>query len=346
MKKKKGKIIALAAMLCVLGVLVGATFALKHYNKVQEEEKNKDTSVVVIDKSSLTVTSAEITTKAGRLSFSYVNDEWVYDDDEHFPVNQEKLSDIAQTLSKISASVEIAPDRQGTEAEYGLDAPGVRAVATFSDGTSVTYLFGDINSYKNCQYLSVSGDDNVYLTETSVAETLAAKLDDLCRSEAFPLTADGIKSTDVKEITLKTADGKTNTVNDSDGIDELLGYVKVLNLTSRATYYANAEDMSSEYGIDASSATVTVNYVKSTTYTDEDGNDYTGSDDVSYTLRIGKSFVQSLKEADGTEGSETCCYYSPEGSDMVYYSDSASVGAVFDFIDYVPGEGSGAAEED
>ena len=52
------------------------------------------------------------------------------------------------------------------------------------------------------------------------------------------------------------------------------------------------------------------------------------------------------KEADGTEGSETCCYYSPEGSDMVYYSDSASVGAVFDFIDYVPGEGSGAAEED
>ena len=56
--------------------------------------------------------------------------------------------------------------------------------------------------------------------------------------------------------------------------------------------------------------------------------------------------MQSLKEADGTEGSETCCYYSPEGSEMVYYSDSASVGAVFDFIDYVPGEGSGAAEED
>lgn len=333
-------------MVCVLGVLVGATFALKHYNKVQEEKENEDTSVTVIDKSSLTVTSVDITTKAGNLVFSYVDDEWVYDGDEHFPVNQDKLSSVAQAMAKISASVEISPDRQGEDSEYGLDAPGVRAIATFSDGTSVTYSFGDINSYKSLQYLRVSGDDNIYLTETSVAETLAAKLDDLCQSEAFPLTADGIKSTDVKEITVKTADGNTNTVTDSDGIDELLGYVKVLNLTSRATYYASAEDMSSEYGIDASSATVTVKYVKSTTYTDEDGDDYTGSEDMSYTLRIGKAFVQSLQEADGTEGSETCYYYSPEGSDMVYYSDSASVGAVFDFIDYVPGESSGAAEED
>ena len=340
-KNNLKKIITCVVMLAVLGALIGGTAALKHWNRVNEEKEEEDTSVTVIDKSGLTVTKLAVSSSAGELSFTYENDRWVYDGDADFPVNQDKLSDMAQTLAKISASAKVDPDDQGELSEYGLDDPAVSASAEFSDGTSVNYSFGSINSYKDCQYFTVSGDDIIYLADTSVASSLTGTLDSLCQSESFPLTADGVTADDVKSIYIENAEGVSNEITDADGIEELLGYVKVLNLTGRADYYADSAEMAEQYGISEGSGKITVTYIASTAYTDEDGNDYTGSEEKVYTLRTGKAFVQTTTDSDGGEGIESCVYYSPENSDMVYFTDKTSMDAVFDFLDYIPAEDSG-----
>ena len=99
--------------------------------------------------------------------------------------------------------------------------------------------------------------------------------------------------------------------------------------------------MAEQYGISGGSGKITVTYIASTAYTDEDGNDYTGSEEKVYTLRTGKAFVQTTTDSDGGEGIESCVYYSPENSDMVYFTDKTSMDAVLDFLDYIPAEDSG-----
>ena len=79
-------------------------------------------------------------------------------------------------------------------------------------------------------YFTVSGDDIIYLADTSVASSLTGTLDSLCQSESFPLTADGVTADDVKSIHIENAEGVSNEITDADGIEELLGYVKVLSL--------------------------------------------------------------------------------------------------------------------
>lgn len=335
MKSKKAKkIVPLIVLLLVLGALIAATLVLRHYNSIDETGDDDADETVVFDKTGKTVTALEITSGGKALAFSYVNDEWIYDDDEHFPLDGDDVASIAQTLTRVTSKATVDEKSRGEDSEYGLDSPNVTAKASFSDGTAYTFSFGSTNPFNDCQYFRVTGDGNIYMADTSIAISLAHDLDSYYKAETFPLTKDGITADKVTSITVATAAGQENVITDDDGKDELLTLAKTLNLSKWEDYYADADEMLTSYGISDSGDRITVSYTVSSTATDSDGNSVNAEVPVEYTIRLGNMF----DVAEGDAGGESGYFYSPVGSTVVYASDSETVKNIYSYLAYRPSD--------
>lgn len=335
MKNKKAKkIVPLVVLILVLGALIAATLILKHYNSIEKTVDDDGDETVVFDKTGKIVTALEITSGGKTLAFSYVNDEWVYDADEHFPLDGDDVSSIARTLTKVTSKATVDEKNRGEDSEYGLDSPNVTAKASFSDGTAYTFSFGSTNPFNDCQYFRVTGDGNIYMADPSIAISLAYDLDSYYKAETFPLTKDGITADKVTSITVATAAGQKNVIEDDDGKEELLTLAKTLNLSKWEDYYADEDEMLATYGISDSGDRITVSYTVSGTVTDSDGNTQNAEVPAEYTIRIGNMF----DIAEGEVGGESGYFYSPVGSTVVYASDGETVKNIYSFLAYVPSD--------
>ncbi len=333
MKNKKAKkIIPLAVLLVILAALTAATLILKHYNSIPEAEEDTG-EAVVFDKTGKTVTALELTSGGKTLSFSYTNDVWVYDEDEHFPLNSDYVAGLAQSLTKVTSRATVSENDVGEDSEYGLDSPNVIAKASFSDGTAYTFSFGTTNTFNDCQYFRITGDSNIYMADTDLAISLAYDLESYYKAETFPLTKDGVTADKVTEITVTTV-GNENVITDDSGKDELLSLAKTLNLSTWEVYYADEDEMRDTYGISDDGDRLTVSYTITSTSTDSDGNTVNAEVPASYTLRIGRKF----DVAENTEGSESGYFYSPAGSTVVYAIDSETVENIYSYLAYRPAD--------
>lgn len=333
--RKVKKLIAPIVMLVILAALIAATVILK--NKNSEEPPVEDTSVTVLDKTGKTVTKLEFKYGGQTLAFTYENDVWIYDEDEHFPVDGEDLSTAATAFMKVSATATVDSDNRGEDSEYGLDAPRVVAKASFSDGTAYTLTFGSTNPFNDCQYFTVTGDSNVYMAETTLSATFAHDLNSYFKSETFPLTADGVTASNVNSITVTTATGQEKVISDDDGKDELLSLVKVLNLSTWEDYYADEDELRDSYGISDDGDRVTVKYTVSTTAKDSDGNTVNAELPSEYTIRLGRKF-----DVADSDDSESGYFYSPVGSSVVYASGSETIDKIYTYLAYKPADTTAA----
>ena len=276
------------------------------------------------------------------MEFEYINDDWFYKADRNFPLDQDRTAAMADAVGKIEASVTI--ESGGAELEkYGLSPATLTVNATYSDGSEKTFLFGDVNDFNGCQYLSISGDDKVYMIETSVAEPFSADLDYLYEEEIYQLQKNAVTDEDVSFITVKSGK-KSKTINDSDGIAKLFELVYTLDLSEYEDYYADEKEMKDTYGISKGGDSITVNY----TYESKDENGKTTTLPGKYTVYIGHEFESAEKEDGGDETTakkdekETFAFYSFDGSTVVYSADSETVSDIFEFLTYKPSETTAA----
>lgn len=312
---KRGK--KLIIMLAVLVVLLGATAAAARWNPENSVEEEEDTTAVVFSLDPEAVTALGWDYSAA-LSFEKTEEGWEYTQDAAFTVDTDYIDAMLSALTEI-VSYKTIENVENWD-QYGLEIP-VCTITVTSDQTD-TLCIGQETGVGGQRYFSI-GDGNAYLVDADLIDRFSYGLYDVLRYESVP-AMQNIASLEVETasesyvITCQENSGLAysdeyvwfmgDKALDTDLTEDLIQ--NIISLTWNECVNYNADELS-DYGLDAPTAVVTVNYAEavavSTNETDENGNVVyeTRYDDASFTLEIG--------------GSVGSYYYARiAGSNMVY----------------------------
>ena len=162
----------------------------KKANEQREQEAEEANTVYVnqFDVSDVTAFSYLIDNQVAM--FSLEDGVWSYMSDTSWTLDTEKVEDFLTQMSEVTANT-VIEDAEDTS-QYGIDQPTQMFAVVFSDGSSLTYLFGSENDVVGGTYLQFTDDaddtnnQNIYLVDSSVVSS------DLSRSaESFQVDEDG-----------------------------------------------------------------------------------------------------------------------------------------------------------
>lgn len=314
----------LSVLVSVLVVVCAATFALTKYEKKQEEIQNSEAVILEISADSVESISWEFSDEG--LSFHKEEDRWLYDEDEAFPVSDEKIADILSHFEEFGVSFII--ENVEDYSQYGLDDPEYTIYLTTAD-TSYELKLGDFSKMDEQRYVDI-GDGNVYLVSEDPTEFMQTELSSMilhdetpdfenivdiayAGSEAYTIIyeEESAKSYSDEDIYFTEVDGEMVPL-DTDTVSTYLNTIESLSLVNYVSYNVTEEELRS-YGLDEPELSVTVNY----TYTDEEDNEISDS----YVVHIGQN-QEELKEAKEAEENEEDI---PEVTKYVRIGDSQIV---------------------
>lgn len=324
MNKGTGKLIALLA---VLAVAVAAYFVASAIAK-REESKNDtpdETKISIIDKETTDLVSVTIKAAGSDYTVGQSDGKYTLKDDADFPLDQDRAKDIAAAVTSVSADRKVA-DTGADSSEYGLDSPLYTVTAKYSGGAEMTFRIGSYNRHTDSYYMSIAGEDTVYLVSKTMTSPLGYTMKDLIVNET--LTEPDEKFDALTGIKVAFSDGtgfRYSLVSDEsedaedtwalsllDGTaikgdfskeaealyDALFGYKP----TDWVAYGVKTDEQLKEYGLDAPYAEITVYYNDTVVITPDDSSaPITKTVEKTLTVRIG-SLVPAESEPDGEGG--------------------------------------------
>lgn len=313
--KRGKKLILLLAVLVVLTAAVLIVLRLDLEGTDAEEEENAGVSVFTLDPEA--VTELTWTYEDETLTFAKSDSGWTYAEDSAFPLEESYLTAILTVLSDVTAGKTIASPED--PAQYGLEEPA--CTVTVTADTETELRIGNETGIGGERYLSV-GDGNVYLVDEGILDSFAYGLLDLVAKESIPNMTNVTSLEVVSEVqsytlSYEAANTEENSEDDSEEkvpvwfwngdselpLDTTLAEALVQAVTGMSwgacVDYAAADSLA-DYGLDAPTLTVTVNYTETA-----DGE-------------TGASFV--LEIGDYADGS---CYARIAGSELVYWIDGS-----------------------
>ena len=179
--RKKGIII----LVIVFAALIAVYLLLNYLNdrsarRQQQEEEEQNVQVTDFDGDD--VTSFSYLYNKEELKFEKQEDQWVCLNDPETDLDEDAVDTLLNTLVDIATTNQITNPEDLSE--YGFDSPSQEAVITLDDGSSIELLFGAENTIAGGYYMEKSGDDNVYLVDSSlVTDTLSSGVDTLKAAE-------------------------------------------------------------------------------------------------------------------------------------------------------------------
>lgn len=257
----------------LLGVLAAAciaTFGVMRYEEHKEQIKNSDEIILELSKDSIKALSWE--NESETLSF-YRDETWLYEEDEAFPVDEEKIDELLEQFEAFGVSFVI--EEVEDYSQYGLDEP-VCTIRLETEEESYEVLLGNYSTMDSERYVSI-GDGNVYLVKEDPLDQFDVELSDLILHDETPYfektAAIQFAGTENYRITYEedsddtycaddvyfTEDESGKKPLDTDLVERYLVKISGLNLTKYVTYNASQEELSS-YGLDAPEFTITVDY--------------------------------------------------------------------------------------
>ena len=166
----------------LFGVLVAvciATVCVLQYDQKQEEIQTSGEIILTVDAD--TVSALDWETESDSLAF-HKDGSWLYDEDEAFPVSEEKINDLLAEFEDFRAAFVI---KNVTDfAQYGLDEPVCTIDITTSD-TNYEIQLGDYSSMDSQRYVSI-GDGNVYLAVNDPLDAFDLTLSDMIAHDEVP----------------------------------------------------------------------------------------------------------------------------------------------------------------
>ena len=302
MKRSKKMIILVVS----LAVLLAATFALTMYEEKQEEIKTSDAVVLEIPKESVTAVSWKIAD--GDLAFHKEENDWIYDNDDGFPVDKDKIENILSNFESFGVSFVI--ENVQDYSQYGLKNPEGTITLTTEEQTYELKI-GDFSKMDEQRYVDI-GDGNVYLVSEDPADYMETALSNMILHDEIPdyenaaelqfagkeeykitYTEDTSYSYSEEDVYFTEKDGKKVSL-DPDTVTTYLDTMKSLSLSNFVTYNATEDDLKS-FGLEEPELSITVNY----TYTDEEEQEIKDA----YVLHIGQN-QEELEEAKKAEEKE------------------------------------------
>ena len=327
--KRSKKMIILAAVLVVACI---ATFALTRYEEKQEAIKNSDAIVLAIPADTVEALSWEFTEDG--LAFHKGENGWLYDDDEMFPVSEEKINDILSNFESFGVSFII--ENVEDYSQYGLDEPEGTIHLTTAD-RSYDIKMGAFSKMDEQRYVDI-GDGNVYLVGKDPMDYLTNALSGVIEHDSTPGFAyvTDITFSGAENYTILQTEDSPDTYNPGDvyfaqldgaalpldtyDVTYFLNTVSGLNLLTYATYNATAEELAA-FGLDDPELTVTVNH----TVTDAEGNQTADA----CVLHIGKNVEEQAAYEAALEAGASL----PDVTKYVRIGDSQII-YVLDEVDY------------
>lgn len=302
----------IVVLLAVLAVACVATFAVSRYQEYKEEIETSDEVILEIDPESVTTLSWSIDGQS--LDF-HKDESWLYDGDEAFPVDDEKITELLDQFSEFGVAFII--ENVEDYGQYGLDNPECTIDLATADQTYEIKL-GDFSKMDEQRYVDI-GDGNVYLVSDDPMEAFDVELSELIRDDEIPdfeqvsqITFTGAES---YTVTYEEDSGKSYSADDvyftQEGqpldtslVDSYLSSLTNADLSEYVTYNATEEELE-KYGMNDPELTVAVDY----TYTDEDDQEVSDSVTVSIARapddREDLDVLKEESEADDSDSDAT-----------------------------------------
>lgn len=261
--KKAKKIYALLGVLLVICV---ATFVISRQEEEKEKIKNSDAIILTIDSESVTALSWEY----GETSLAFHKDEkWLYDEDEAFPVDEEKIADLLEQFAEFGVSFEI--EEVEDYSQYGLDDPTCSIKITAGE-QEYNILLGAYSTMDEERYVSI-GDGKVYLVSHDPMDDYEIEIRDMIKHDEIPGLSDATKVqfAGVQNYEILYEEESTNTYCaddvyftenkplDSSLVSDYLNTVDGVGLSEYVSYNVTEEELA-DYGLDNPDLTITVDY--------------------------------------------------------------------------------------
>lgn len=314
----------LSILLGVLLVVCIATFIVMQTE--EKKEQIKASGEIVLEVSSDDVQS--LSWEYGETSLAFHKDEtWLYDDDEAFPVDEEKIHDLLEQFESFGVSFVI--EDVTDYSMYGLDDP-VCTIQLTTEDQSYEITLGDYSNMDAERYVSI-GDGNVYLAKNDPLDqfdtALKDMLDDdeaLSYDQVSQIKFEGVENYGIfyeedsnstycaEDVYFTKKNGKTLPL-DTDRIGSYLESLTTLYLDNYMTYNVTDEELAA-YGLDAPELTITVDYTR----TDEDGNELSDTYMLSVSRDPEKLAAAEEAEEKGEEAEEVTGYVRVGDSQIVY----------------------------
>lgn len=315
-------------LLGILFVACAATFAVMQMK--ERKEQIRETGEIILELPGESVQSLSWKYNEETLAF-HKDETWLYDEDENFPVSEEKINELLEQFQAFSAAF-IIEDVEDF-GQYGLDSP----VCTISLSTAEqTYeiRLGDYSKMDSQRYVSI-GDGNVYLVKHDPLDEYDAVLSDMIDhdeipsfdhvtqiqfegTEAYSITyqEDSADSYNADDVYFTQRSGKTLPL-DTSRVDSYLRSITNLNPVDYVTYNATDEELQT-YGLDAPELTVTVEYT-----TEGENGEETADTFVLY-VSPDPEDVKAAEEAEDGEETEIPAYIRVGESQIIYKVSSGS----------------------
>ena len=254
------------------------------------------------------------------LHFVKTDGQWRVEGNEAFPVKQDSVEGLAETLTALKADRKL--ENVEKPEDYGLLEPAFTLTAGWSDGTETVYSMGDETPFGDGYYLSLSGEDGtVYTVADALSGDFSGSLLSFAQSEELPavenVTRLVVGDTLDVEGTAEKTEGEGSSLRwiwkatgeklDGSEVEALIDEAKNLRWTELKAVNADDEALSG-YGLTDEQATA-------------------------ITLYDGETIVWKLLA--GAEADEGGHYVRLPDSAMVYTADVASlleadVGSLYD----------------
>ena len=269
--KRSKRLHILLGVLAAVGIV---TFAVTQYEEKQEEIEASGEVVLEIDPAAVQTLSWEY--DAETLAF-HKDGTWVYDTDEAFPVDEERIDELLGVFEAFSAAfiIEDVTDYS----QYGLDDP-VCTIGISTGDTDYEIQLGDFSTMDSQRYVSI-GDGNVYLATADPLDYFDAALRDMIDNDEAPdfgtveaIRFDGDQTCKIAYQEYTEDSSYTYCSDDvyfvqqedamlpldTSRVEGYLDSISGLSLTDYVTYNVTEEELA-EYGLDAPELSVTVTYV-------------------------------------------------------------------------------------
>jgi len=266
-------------LLVFLIVACAATLGVMQLEERREQIKNSEDIILEVPMDSVQSLSWEY----GETALAFHKDGiWLYDEDETFPVSEERIEELLSQFEAfvVSFVIEDVEDY----GQYGLENPTCTIDLTTED-QSYQVLVGNYSNMDSKRYVSI-GDGNVYLVQNDPLDYFDTGLSDLIDNDETPSfdKITGVQFAGTENYSIRYEEDSTNTYSaddvyfaqqdgkslplDTSRVDSYLQLVSSLLLTNYVSYDAGDGELQT-YGLDAPDLTVTVDY----TAEGEDGNE-------------------------------------------------------------------------
>lgn len=180
MKKQKIQmlVIVVILLLCIVAYFLATRYAKQPEQRDKDSETQGQVNLTVIDPDDVDAFSyiADGTT----YSYTKNKDTWTCENDTSLKMDADSIATLLGNLKKITAAEAI--DDYDSIADYGLDQPQNTITVTCGNETT-TIDIGDYNEMLQEYYIKISGDDKIYLADSTLKDAFSKKPDTMVQQE-------------------------------------------------------------------------------------------------------------------------------------------------------------------